>query len=76
MSFRKKFSSLFQYSERNIASTETNDTSKERSDTQLFGSGKFKGVALSGGLHAYLPQKDIDQKVNLTEQHQDAKKKI
>ena len=53
----------------------TNDTSKERSDTQLFGAGKFEGVALSGGLHAHLPQKDNDQKVNLTEQSQDAKKK-
>ena len=31
-------------------------------------------MALAGGLHAYLPQKDIDQKVNLTEQRQDAKK--
>jgi hypothetical protein len=34
---------LFQYSE--IASTETNDTSKESSDTQLFGAGKSGGVA-------------------------------
>ena len=43
------------------------DTSKERSDTQLFGAGKSEGVALARGLHAaYLPQKDIDQKVNLT----------
>ena len=65
----------FQYSERTIASTETNNTSKERSDTQLFGAGKFEGVALSGGLHAHLPQKDIEKKVNLTEQSQEAKKK-
>jgi hypothetical protein len=36
---------LFQYSERTIASTETNDTSEESSDTQLFADGKFKGVA-------------------------------
>ena len=32
--------------------------------------------ALSGGLHAHLPQKDNDQKVNLTEESQEAKKKI
>ena len=44
ISFQKKnSSSFFQYSERNITSTETNDTSKERSDTQLFGAEKFKG---------------------------------
>ena len=48
------------------------NTPKERSDTQLCGAGLSKGMALAGGLHAYLPQKDIDQKVNLTEQHQDA----
>ena len=77
ISFRKKISSLFQYSERTIASPETNNTSKERSDTQLFGAGKFEGGALSGGLHAHLPQKDNDQKVNLTEESQEAiKKKI
>ena len=50
-------------------STETNDNSKESSDTQLFGAGKFRGMALAGGPHTYLPQKDIDQKVNLTEQN-------
>ena len=72
--FRKFSPSLFQYSERTIASTETNDTSEESSDTQLFGAGKSEGVALSGGLHAHLPQKDIEKKVNLTEQSQDAKK--
>ena len=73
---KKKNSSFFQYSERTIASTEANDTSKDRSDTQLFGDGKSEGVALAGGLHAHLPQKDNDQKVNLMEQSQDAKKKI
>jgi hypothetical protein len=41
------------------ASTETNDTSKERSDNQLFGAGKSEGLALSGGHHTYLPQKAI-----------------
>ena len=49
-------SSLFPYFERTIASTETNDTSAESSDIQLFGAGKFKGVALSGGPHTYLLQ--------------------
>ena len=29
-------------------------------------------MALSGGLHPHLPQKDIEKKVNLTEQSQDA----
>ena len=52
-------SSLFQYSDRTVASTETNDTLTERSDTELFGAGKSKGVALSGGHHAPLPQKHI-----------------
>ena len=52
------FSSLFQYSERSIASSETNNTLKERSDTQLFGAEKFKGVALS----RYLPRKNIKKK--------------
>jgi hypothetical protein len=32
-------------------------------------------VALSGGLHAHLLQKDFEKKVNLTELSQDAKKK-
>jgi hypothetical protein len=73
ISFPKKISSLFQYSERPIASTETNDTLTESSDSQLFGARKFEGLALSGGLHAYLPQKDIEKKVNLMELSQDAK---
>jgi hypothetical protein len=60
--FWKFSSSLFLYSERTIASTETNDTSEGSSDTQLFGAGKSGGVALSGGLHAHLPQKDIEKK--------------
>ena len=46
--------------------------SKERSYTQVFGAGKSEGMALAGGLHAYLPQKDINKKVNLEEQCQDA----
>ena len=73
ISFQKKISSLFQYSERTIASTETNDTSTESSVTQLFGAWKSEGVALSGGLHAHLPQKDIETKVNLTELSQETK---
>jgi hypothetical protein len=32
-------------------------------------------MALSRGLHAHWPQKDIEKKVNLTELSQDAKKK-
>ena len=60
--FQKISPGLFQYSERVIASTETNDTSEEGSDTQLLGAGKFGGVALSGGLPAHLPQKDIKKK--------------
>jgi hypothetical protein len=32
-------------------------------------------VALPGGLHTYLQQKDIEKKVNLTEPIQEAKKK-
>jgi hypothetical protein len=60
ISFQKNVSSsFFQYSERTINSTETNDTSKERSDTQLFSAEKFEGVALPGGLHVHLQQKDI-----------------
>ena len=55
-------SSIFQYSERTIAITDTNHTSKESSDTQLFANRKVKGVALSVGLHAHLPQKDIEKK--------------
>ena len=62
-------SSLFQWF---IASAETNNTSKGRSDTQIFGAGKFKGVPSSGGLHAYFLKKGIEQKVNLMEQSQDS----
>ena len=50
---------FFQYSERTIDRTETNDASKERSDTQLVG----------------LLQKDIEKNANLTEQIQVKKKK-
>jgi hypothetical protein len=37
-------SSLFQYSDRIIGSTEINDASEKRYFTQLFGAGKSKGV--------------------------------
>ena len=40
-----------------VCSTETNDTSNESSDTQLFGAGKFEGVAKSRGSHASLLKK-------------------
>ena len=76
ISLRKKISDLFQYSERTIASTETNNTSTESSDTQLFGAEKFEGVASSKWLHAHLPQKDFEKKVNLAELSQDAKEKL
>ena len=56
-----------------IASTETDDTSKGRSDTQLFGAGKFEGLAWSWGLHAHLLQKDIEKNINSMKQIQDAK---
>ena len=56
-----------------IASTEIRETSTERFDTQLFGSGKPKGVALSGRFYTHLLQKDIEKKVNLMELSQDAK---
>ena len=63
ISFQKHiFSSFFLYSDRTVASTETNDTSTESSDTKLFANGKFEGVALSGGLHVHLLQKDIERK--------------
>ena len=69
--FRKFSSSLFQYSERTIANTETNDTLEESSDIQLFRARKFRGVALSGGLDAHFLKKDIEKKVNLTEESRD-----
>ena len=68
------FSGFFQNSDKIVASIETNDTSTERSDTQLFGVGKSKGVAFSGGLTFYLPQRNIEKIVNLMELSQDAKK--
>jgi hypothetical protein len=65
--FKKIFLlAFFQYSDKTVASTETNDTSAESSWSQLFG---------SGGCHTYLLQKDIEKKANLTEPSQDAKKK-
>ena len=76
ISFWRKISSLFQYSERTIANKETNDTSTESSDTQLFGAWKFEGMALTGGLHAHLPQKDIEKKGKFNGAKSGRKKKI
>ena len=59
----KNFLKPFEYFERTIASTETDDNLKGRSDTQLFGAGNFEGVALSGELHSHLLQKDIEKKI-------------
>ena len=43
LSFEKNISSdSFQYSDKIVTSTETNDTLTERSDTQLFEDGKSK----------------------------------
>jgi hypothetical protein len=49
VSFWKKFSSLFQYSERTVASTETNDTSAESSRSQLFGARRTRAWHDQGG---------------------------
>ena len=65
MKKEKRFPPAFSYSERTIASTETSDTSTERSDTKLFGSEKSKGEAISGRLYTRLPQKDIEKKIRL-----------
>ena len=74
MYFQKDISSsFFQYSDRTVASTETNDTATERSDTQLYGARKSEGMALSRRFHTNLPQKDIEKKLNLTELSQGAK---
>ena len=43
----KKFSSIYQFFGRTVASTETNDTSTEIYDTLLFGAEKSDRVALS-----------------------------
>ena len=61
---RKISSSLFQKVfanwERTISSTETNDSSNESSDTQLFGNRKFEDMALSRGRHAPSQPKNIE----------------
>ena len=58
ISFKRIFPTAF-FNILTEQSTGTNNTSTESSDTQLFGAGKFKGLALSGGIHSHLPQKDI-----------------
>ena len=54
---KKKSSSFFQFSERTIASTETNDTSAESPGSQLLFDILKVGVASSGGHHALPPRK-------------------
>ena len=53
----KKTSSLFQFSEGTITSTETNDTSAESPGSQLFFEILKVGVASSGRRHARSPRK-------------------
>ena len=53
----KKTSSLFQFSEGTITSTETNDTSAESPRSQLFFEILKVGVASSGRRHARSPRK-------------------
>ena len=51
-------SRFFQYSERTIAGTKTNNSSKESTDTySAFGSQLDKGMVISRGCHAYWLQK-------------------
>ena len=64
------------YSERTITSTETNDTSKESSDTQLFEARKFRAWHYQKGSTPTCCKKTLKKKVNLTEESQDAKKKF
>ena len=67
VSFWKKFSSLFQCSDRTIAITETNDTSAKRMGSQLFGARRTRAWP---GWRVPRPfsAKHIEKKVNLTEQ--------
>ena len=57
--YKKDSSSLFQCSERTIASTETNNNSEESYKIHLFVVGKFEVVTLSGGHHTPLAPKSI-----------------
>ena len=54
---KKKSSSLFQFSERTIASTQTNDTSAERPGSQLLFATLKVGVAVPWSCHALSPRK-------------------
>ena len=56
---KKKSSSLFQFSERTIASTQTNDTSAESPGSQLSFATLKVGVALPWSCHALSPKKNI-----------------
>ena len=71
--FEKKFSSLFQYSDRTVASTETNDTSAESLGSQLFGARRTWAWHGQEGA-APTCRKTLKKKENLTELSQDAKK--
>ena len=55
--FKKSPPDFFQYSERTIGSTETNNSSKERSDAQFFWSLKDYGMAISVVCYFNLPLK-------------------
>ena len=54
---KKKSSSLFQFSERTIASTQTNDTSAESPGSQLSFATLKVGVAVPWSCHALSPRK-------------------
>ena len=58
--FEKKISSLFQYSDRTVASTETNDTSAESLGSQLFLDRKGRGMVRR--VPSPLAAKDIEKK--------------
>ena len=73
VSFWKKFSSLFQYSDRTVASTETNNTSAESLGSQLFGTRKIWAWHGQEGATLTCRKRHWKKKVNLTELSQDAK---
>jgi hypothetical protein len=65
--------SFFQYSDRTAASTETNDTSTESSDTKLFADGKSKAWHYQEGSTPTCCKNTLEKKVNLKMLSQDAK---
>ena len=74
VSFWKKISSLFQYSDRTVASTETNNTSAESLGSQLFGARWKRAWHGQEGATPTCRKRHWKKKVNLTELSQDAKK--